>query len=448
MVRPRDVTGCCAVRQRGAVRILAATTAALVLLHVPRLASVHRQGVSQLRQQAASGPAVGVSIRGRYDRGHRNWSKHMRELLNHSAAWDYDTAWAPALRMHKASTAALLGRIVPPELALDKLRAHSPTAPALRIAYIVFAHNLETLHGAERLVQWLYHPAHTFVFHLDYAAPVYLRCYLQGKYGTVRNVHFSNQERSAYGSFGIVRAELAALRAAVAADTSWEIAVPIAGGALPVKPPATIECFLRERRHEMLVSAQAAGAASSLDPRAVSIIPTQEAPALHPSNPTLSSNAVRTTTRCADGACGRLLGTPGGAHWWKGSQWHMLGRLFVEYVLTDAQAKPWLDFFDSPAFLFAADESWANTIAHHSPFHATTTYDRQLGSTMALWLGSACRSHRNPRKRSSPCYLGLNDWDTIINSTHLFARKFLFNDPVVPRVREELVWGGRSGAVC
>lgn len=52
----------------------------------------------------------------------------------------------------------------------------------MRVAYIVFAHNIETLHGAERLVQWLYHPAHTFVFHLDYAAPVYFRCYLQQKY--------------------------------------------------------------------------------------------------------------------------------------------------------------------------------------------------------------------------------------------------------------------------
>lgn len=60
-------------------------------------------------------------------------------------------------------------------------------------------------------------------------------------------MHLSDQERSAYGSFGIVRAELAALRTAVQADRNWEMAVPVAGGALPIQPPAAIECFLKRR---------------------------------------------------------------------------------------------------------------------------------------------------------------------------------------------------------
>lgn len=108
---------------------------------------------------ADSGPALTVTMRQRYDRGHRNWNKHMRELLNHSAAWDYETAWAPAMHAHKlavreqrqrqpeqpvqpthsadarvrpalcdnAQTAAMLRRIAPPELALARLRPHSST---------------------------------------------------------------------------------------------------------------------------------------------------------------------------------------------------------------------------------------------------------------------------------------------------------------------------------
>jgi hypothetical protein len=85
----------------------------------------------------------------------------------------------------------------------------------------------------------------------------------------------------------------------------------------------------------------------------------------------------------------------------------MLGRLFVEYALSDEQAQEWLHFFASSDFIFASDESWANTIARHSPFNHTTVFDRRLGSTMALWFGPNCRSHRNPREKSSPCYLGM-----------------------------------------
>jgi late competence protein required for DNA uptake (superfamily II DNA/RNA helicase) len=54
----------------------------------------------------------------------------------------------------------------------------------MKVAYLIFAHNVETLHGAERLIHWLYHRAHTFVIHIDYAAPVVFRCYLQNKYST------------------------------------------------------------------------------------------------------------------------------------------------------------------------------------------------------------------------------------------------------------------------
>jgi hypothetical protein len=100
-------------------------------------------------------PSVNVAVRRRYDRGHRNWNKHMRELLNHSAAWDYDAAWAPALHAHKIATRATLlpgqrrppshspeptvtpdmctsektrahlERITPPEMTLARLRRHS-----------------------------------------------------------------------------------------------------------------------------------------------------------------------------------------------------------------------------------------------------------------------------------------------------------------------------------
>lgn len=111
------------------------------------------------------------------------------------------------------------------------------------------------------------------------------------------------------------------------------------------------------RQQEQLDSAQAVAGDIHLDPRAVSIIPTQDLPALHPANKRLSSNEQRTTVGCADDACERLTGTPGGAHWWKGSQWHMLGRLFVEYVLHDEQVA-------APAALPVCDAGYLHVAAH------------------------------------------------------------------------------------
>ena len=32
-----------------------------------------------------------------FSRGHRNWGKHLKELLNHTNAYDYSKVWAPVM---------------------------------------------------------------------------------------------------------------------------------------------------------------------------------------------------------------------------------------------------------------------------------------------------------------------------------------------------------------
>ena len=219
------------------------------------------------------------------------------------------------------------------------------------------------------------------------------------------------------------------------------------------------------RQQEALQHAAGLGGGFPDDPRAVSMIPTQDLHAADPRNPERTMNFDRTpSVSCADEGCTVLNGTPGGAQWWKGSQWHMLGRMFVEFALNDPQVKQtpstqrgspsaqergllqpgggerardpsgaqrrgtdlficpstplshppfppqaaeWLEFFSSrEKFSFASDESWANTIAKHSRFNATTIFPRKAGLTLALWRGRHCKSHRNPRAKTSPCYLG------------------------------------------
>lgn len=94
--------------------------------------------------------------------------------------------------------------------------------------------------------------------------------------------------------------------------------------------------------------AQAAGLniLQSHDIRDMSIIPTQDYHALHLRNKRRFFNMERTpNVTCADSTCNTLNGTPRGYPWWKGSQWHVLGRHFVEYIF----ASPEVACFDGTA---------------------------------------------------------------------------------------------------
>ena len=53
----------------------------------------------------------------------------------------------------------------------------------MKLAFILLSFDMETVHGSERLLHWLYHPDHTFVFHIDSGASELYSCYLKRKYG-------------------------------------------------------------------------------------------------------------------------------------------------------------------------------------------------------------------------------------------------------------------------
>lgn len=61
------------------------------------------------------------------------------------------------------------------------------------------------------------------------------------------NVHFSKRVRSSRGSFGVVEAELSGLRKALEVSSSWQVALPITGGALPIKPLHDLDCFIMKQ---------------------------------------------------------------------------------------------------------------------------------------------------------------------------------------------------------
>ena len=51
------------------------------------------------------------------------------------------------------------------------------------VAYLLYVFDPNTVHGAERLLHWLYTAKDTFVFHVDASSSDLYLCYLKTKYG-------------------------------------------------------------------------------------------------------------------------------------------------------------------------------------------------------------------------------------------------------------------------
>eukprot|EP00951_Prasinocladus_malaysianus_P021608 scaffold178879_cov18-Prasinocladus_malaysianus.AAC.1 len=63
---------------------------------------------------------------------------------------------------------------------------------------------------------------------------------------------------------------------------------------------------------------------------------------LHQHDENLRARApnARCEQHAADGRCLKVSGTPGGKPWYKGSQWKLMSRDFVEYALDSAEVGP------------------------------------------------------------------------------------------------------------
>lgn len=323
--------------------------------------------------------------------------------------------------------------------------------PQVPTAFVLYAHTFETLHGAERLLYWLYAEEHTFVFHVDQKAPEAAIFYLRQKYGGLKNVGFAPRSNVAWGSWEVVQAELDSIQVARRMSNKWKFVISLCGATALIKPARYLDYYLKTKLFAATVNTSPAKSNVTDTGPYISVIPTQHLSALDSRNRFRAEHEKRVLnySSCEGGAvadCDPYSNTPGAQPWWKGAQWKIMSRDFAEYALDSPEGKAWIQFFKT-GFIQngCTDETWAQTIMMNSEFHKRNFLPTVSVYDMWHVQGVVVCSYTDHRPGiwpgMSPCYLSLWEYDDIVSTPLAFARKFRFNDPVIERIREDIIFG-------
>lgn len=287
--------------------------------------------------------------------------------------------------------------------------------PDFSTAYLLLAHDNDTLTSLTQLLNRIYDPRDSFFVHVDAKADSHHFSALQA---VVQECHYNVKLAEKridvkWGTFGVVQATLDLLQAALDYDRAearqWETAIILDGSAWPL--------MNRPARQEWLV--QDGLDANSFIEGAISDVCTD---AFEP------WKCTRTPARCVDGECTSMDVTPNGGLVYSGQQWVRLSRAAANYTLNDPVARKWQDFFrptDIP------DEHFFPSVIIGASRQNMTFPVSQRTHMYTDWTGD-CKSYLSPHPPGwSPCYLGPADSDrlrTVIKQTYPFARKFYSHD--------------------
>lgn len=272
--------------------------------------------------------------------------------------------------------------------------------PQVKTAYLISCHDVSTAKGAEMLVTDLYHEDHLFVIHFDRKLDSSVVDDFRAKYADRKNMIFLHQYYVSWGSYEVLRMMIAMLRAAYESNHPADAFINLCGHTIPLKSNRKIDQFLGQ---------------GILKGNSIMFVPELHACHKH-YEPKHICN--RTKAYCADEECTYMKGTPGGKFWYKGSQWWVLTREFVRFVLTDPISDEWMEFWGRPG-VEIPDEGFFQTVFMHSPYRS------KLQNGVAIYVDwrEKCLSDENQRPQQSPCYLGPCDLVLLTQTEKPFARK-------------------------
>jgi hypothetical protein len=272
----------------------------------------------------------------------------------------------------------------------------------VKTAYVILVHNNETLKGAQMLLEAIYSEHDTFVLHVDkqYTMTDEDQAYWQNIPQNV--IQVDKRMEVMWGSLLMVKATLLSLRTATNHD--WDYAFLLDGLSFPMTSSAE-----RNRRLSLLPADHV-----QFD----GLRPLCE---YNPIRNVVDHFCSRGKGRCLNERCDRMRFTPKNGVVWRGSQWGLMSRSFVEYVLGEEEdeLQPWMEYFKSTLI---PDESLFHTIAMNSGFRKKVRglaqgKEEELSRVMfTKWDETRCG-------RNHPCDLRPLDVEEAINSRALFARK-------------------------
>jgi hypothetical protein len=260
----------------------------------------------------------------------------------------------------------------------------------MKVAYVIAAHR--RLDQLERLIRRLDDADTTFVVHVDLRAGNEPYEELRHRTSDLANVHYVDRHLGHWGGFGVVRAALKSIRYLVDERVPFDCAALLSGQDYPLRPPAAIRRSLAEADGASFMAYHALpfpgwGKRGGLD--RVEDFHVIGRIVLHLRLP-------------------RKRSIPGGLAPFGGSRTWFLRREVVEHVDRYVRANPgYVRFFEHT---LSPDELFFQTLILNSTFAESIVNDHRL---YLEWRGG-----------SNPATFTSADFDTIVASDALFARKF------------------------
>eukprot|EP00123_Amoebidium_parasiticum_P001756 comp12935_c0_seq1/m.8146 comp12935_c0_seq1/g.8146 ORF comp12935_c0_seq1/g.8146 comp12935_c0_seq1/m.8146 type:complete len:424 (-) comp12935_c0_seq1:184-1455(-) len=315
----------------------------------------------------------------------------------------------------------------------DSVTYPSPIAPfgwnpQLPLAFLLSAHDNDTLNGVAQNIRLLYHPSHFFVVHLDAKVSNESVNVFEAAFMHLTNVKIVETRLNViWAKWSQVEMQKEQIKTALTLP-GWVAALNLCGSSIPLKSLREIDLYLSNlilEQQKMAVSYDLAFPPCH-----------QRAQPLH------FHVCKRTPARCKNENCSQMTRTPGGKPIFKGSAWMVITREFADFSVNSAQAVSWSRFFAQTSM---PDESYFQTLLANNPWFsnamkisANMMEDHKI--TYETWWYE-CVSNKQERS-GSPCYMGKNDWNdfrfqnAMLHPKLLIARKVHSDDEIREQIEK------------
>ncbi|PRP82974.1 glycosyl transferase family 14 [Planoprotostelium fungivorum] len=273
------------------------------------------------------------------------------------------------------------------------------------LAYLITVHNRETVTSMSELINAVYHPKDYIFIHADaHSIKDSGVDIIREHYENIPNIIvLEDRVPGKWGDFALVQMYLNLIKAAHQPDYKWNYAIALDGSAYPIKMKH-LRSFMAGQHENMCF----------VD---------KEWYPCRDTTPTGRDKCSRTPARCLNSRCTTHTLSPDNAPIASSTQWFVLSRPFITWLLQPEVLVPWTKFF-RPTWI--PDEQFWTTLFYNSPFRE---HRLDFEFTVVDWR-EKCLLWENPRPGGSPCYLGVTDLTTVLNVEGFFVRKMWSKEPL------------------
>jgi hypothetical protein len=338
------------------------------------------------------------------------------------------------------STSSLFARADPE--AATALTPSESSSKDISIAYLIMGHRRFAHTTISRLLHALWHPSHSFLLHLDARTNATAVDDLKARYAARQNVHVMSSRRSiGWGAFSMVELLLTALATSLHAHPSFDFFINLSDADVALRTNREIVTFLQPFRGRSFVSvkfplADGMRYAAHAHMRKSSWLEC-EGEGFLILNQTGGEFFGGEQRRCCYARSGPIVYAnlpitrpepPDRFDFFHGSQWVVLARPAVEWLVNDADAAA---FARHVSLTYMADESYVQSALMASTAMRSTLINHNL--RYIDWphgYGDPVKYYQSVDSRhwSGPMVLTGERFDKVISSPALFARKADIDD--------------------